>query len=58
MILLNRSARLSPDYHDMSSADRAVVDSFERQASYNDTMARHLIPTTATLMQFTAHNPA
>lgn len=45
-------------YHDMSAADRAVVDSFEGQDSYNDTMARHLIPTTATLMQLAAHNPA
>lgn len=45
-------------YNDMSGADRAVVDSFEGQASYNDTMARHLIPTTATLMQLAAHNPA
>ncbi len=45
-------------YHDMSTADRAVVDSFEGEASYNDTMARHLIPTTATLMQLAAHNPA
>ena len=45
-------------YHDMSTADRAVVDSFEGKDSYNDTMARHLIPTTATLMQLSAHNPA
>ena len=45
-------------YHDMSTADRAVVDSFEGETSYNDTMARHLIPTTATLMQLAAHNPA
>lgn len=45
-------------YHDMSAADRAVVDSFEGETSYNDTMARHLIPTTATLMQLAAHNPA
>ena len=45
-------------YHDMSTADRAVVDSFEGKDSYNDTMARHLIPTTATLMQLAAHNPA
>lgn len=44
-------------YHDMSTADRAVVDSFEGETSYNDTMARHLIPTTATLMQLAAHNP-
>lgn len=42
----------------MSTADRAVVDSFEGKDSYNDTMARHLIPTTATLMQLAAHNPA
>lgn len=45
-------------YHDMSTADRAVVDSFEGKDSYNDTMARHLVPTTATLMQLAAHNPA
>lgn len=45
-------------YNDMSGADRAVVDSFEGETSYNDTMARHLIPTTATLMQLAAHNPA
>lgn len=45
-------------YHDMSTADRAVVDSFEGKDSYNDTMARHMIPTTATLMQLAAHNPA
>lgn len=45
-------------YNDMSGADRAVVDSFEGEISYNDTMARHLIPTTATLMQLAAHNPA
>lgn len=45
-------------YNDMSCADRAVVDSFEGKDSYNDTMARHLVPTTATLMQLAAHNPA
>ena len=45
-------------YHDMSTADRAVVDSFEGETSYNDTLARHLVPTTATLMQLAAHNPA
>lgn len=45
-------------YHDMSAADRAVVDSYEGETSYNDTMSRHLVPTTATLMQLAAHNPA
>ena len=45
-------------YNDMSCADRAVVDSFEGKDSYNDTMVRHLVPTTATLMQLAAHNPA
>ena len=45
-------------YHDMSTADRAVVDSFEGETGYNDTMARHLVPTTATLMQLASHNPA
>lgn len=41
-------------YHDMSRADQAVVDSYEGETSYNDTMTRHLVPTTASLLQLNA----
>lgn len=41
-------------YHDMSRADRAVVDSYEGETSYNDTMTRHLVPTTTSLLQLNA----
>lgn len=40
-------------YRDMGAADKKVVDSFEGEASYSDTMARHLIPTAATLLRLT-----
>ena len=38
-------------YRDMSAADKKVVDSFEGEASYTDTLTRHLIPTTTSLLQ-------
>ena len=38
-------------YHDMSKAEQKIVDSYEGEASYTDTLARHLIPTKATLLQ-------
>lgn len=41
-------------YHDMAAADRRVVDSFEGEASYTDTLARHLIPTQSTFLQLNA----
>ena len=41
-------------YHDMAAADRRVVDSYEGEASYTDTLARHLIPTKSTLLQLNA----
>lgn len=40
-------------YRDMTAADKKVVDSFEGEASYTDTVARHLIPTSATLLRLT-----
>lgn len=41
-------------YHDMSAAERQVVDDYEGEASYNDSMARGLIPTNATLLRLPA----
>lgn len=41
-------------YHDMAAADRRVVDSFEGEASYTDTLTRHLIPTQSTFLQLNA----
>lgn len=41
-------------YHDMSKAEQKIVDSYEGEASYADTLARHLIPTKATLLQLNA----
>lgn len=41
-------------YHDMSKAEQKIVDSYEGEASYTDTLARHLIPTKATLLQLNA----
>lgn len=41
-------------YHDMAAADRKVVDSFEGESSYTDTLARGLIPTTKTLLRLGA----
>ena len=41
-------------YRDMSAADKKVVDSFEGEASYTDTLARGLIPTTKTLLRLGA----
>lgn len=41
-------------YHDMSHAEQKIVDSYEGEASYTDTLARHLIPTKATLLQLNA----
>lgn len=35
----------------MSKAEQKIVDSYEGEASYTDTLARHLIPTKATLLQ-------
>ena len=34
------------------------INSFYGETSYNDTMALHLVPTTATLMQLASHNPS
>ena len=41
-------------YHDMPATERKIVDNFEGEASYTDTMARHLIPTKSSLLQLTA----
>lgn len=41
-------------YHDMAAADRRVVDSFEGEASYTDTLTRHLIPTQSTFLRLNA----
>lgn len=41
-------------YRDMAAADRRVVDSFEGEASYTDTLTRHLIPTQSTFLQLNA----
>ena len=41
-------------YHDMAVADRRVVDSYEGEASYTDTLTRHLIPTQSTFLQLNA----
>ena len=41
-------------YRDMSAADKKVVDSFEGEASYTDTLSRGLIPTTKTLLRLGA----
>lgn len=41
-------------YHDMPAADRKVVDSFEGEESYTDTLTRHLIPTKSTFLQLNA----
>ena len=38
----------------MSKAEQKIVDSYEGEASYTDTLARHLIPTKATLLQLNA----
>ena len=48
-------------YHDMSAAERQVVDDYEGEASYTDSLTRGLIPTTATLLRIaapTTNNPA
>ena len=42
------------NYHDMPAADRKVVDSFEGEESYTDTLTRHLIPTKSTFLQLNA----
>ena len=41
-------------YHDMAAADRRVVDSYEGEASYTDTLTRNLIPTQSTFLQLNA----
>lgn len=41
-------------YNEMSKAEQKIVDSYEGEASYTDTLARHLIPTKATLLQLNA----
>ena len=41
-------------YRDMSASDKKIVDSFEGEASYTDTLARGLIPTTKTLLRLGA----
>ena len=41
-------------YHDMAAADRRVIDSFEGEESYTDTLTRHLIPTQSTFLQLNA----
>ncbi len=38
----------------MSRAEQKIVDSYEGEASYTDTLTRHLIPTTASLLQLGA----
>lgn len=38
----------------MPAADRKVVDSFEGEESYTDTLTRHLIPTKSTFLQLNA----
>ena len=37
-----------------AAADRRVVDSYEGEASYTDTLTRHLIPTQSTFLQLNA----
>ena len=41
-------------YNEMSKAEQKIVDSYEGEASYTDTLARHLIPTKSTLLQLNA----
>lgn len=41
-------------YRDMSASDKKVVDSFEGEASYTDTLSHGLIPTTKTLLRLGA----
>lgn len=41
-------------YHDMSRAERIIVDSYEGESSYTDSLARHLIPTKSSLLQLHA----
>lgn len=41
-------------YKDMSDIDKQVIDSYEGEASYTDTLARHLIPTTTQFLQLHA----
>ena len=41
-------------YRDMSAADKKVVDSFEGEASYTDTLSRSLIPPTKPLRRLGA----
>lgn len=41
-------------YHDMSCAEQKIVDSYEGEASYTDTLTRHLIPTQSTFLQLNA----
>ena len=38
----------------MAAADRRVVDSYEGEASYTDTLTRHLIPTQSTFLHLNA----
>ena len=38
----------------MAAADRRVVDSYEGEPSYTDTLTRHLIPTQSTFLQLNA----
>lgn len=41
-------------YHDMSRAEQIIVDSYEGESSYTDSLARHLIPTKSSLLQLHA----
>lgn len=41
-------------YKDMSNSDKQVIDSYEGEASYTDTLTRHLIPTTTQFLQLHA----
>lgn len=41
-------------YNDMSAGEKKVVDNYEGEASYTDSLTRGLIPTTATLLRIAA----
>lgn len=41
-------------YNDMTPGERKVVDNYEGEASYTDSLTRGLIPTTATLLRIAA----
>lgn len=48
-------------YNDMSTGEKKVIDNYEGEASYTDSLTRGLIPTAATLLRLTSpatNNPA